>query len=288
VSAADVNADVLEHLRRGDEVFVAEKLKECSETLATTLDKMRGLGFGSNPAYGMDEILEPADDQAEEFLAIVFPALEYGSSYVIDLLPRALVHIARPTPLADRPKGSAFATLAVGRLAWAIAAFCVHTRRFDGLAALWSATRPPREGDFEAPSLLADPLLRVSDVFGTQGGPAFEDYRRWLEERPLIERYPLFAAELDDVFAEADFLLALRVAAARPKNVSSVGFTAKSVASFRGRLADPKQAAGVAQLFAATQGALKETLEAAYARLLSDPDAIEQPPEQLFPEKAAA
>jgi hypothetical protein len=49
VSAADVNADVLEHLRRGDEVFVTETLKECSETLATILDKMRGL-FAAAPA----------------------------------------------------------------------------------------------------------------------------------------------------------------------------------------------------------------------------------------------
>jgi hypothetical protein len=95
---------------------------------------------------------------------------------------------------------------------------------------------PPRYGDESPTPLLADPSVRHADAFHRDAGKAYDNYRSWLAGRELVGApYPLFAAELDDVFAEADFLLALRAEAAHRYDVYSHGFTAATVARFRGR-----------------------------------------------------
>jgi hypothetical protein len=63
----------------------------------------------------------------------------------------------------------------------------------------------------------------------------------------VVARYPLFAAELDDAFAEADFLRALRAEAAHRYGAYSHG--GATVARFRGRLGDGALRAGLASLF---------------------------------------
>ena len=98
-------------------------------------------------------------------------------------------------------------------------------------------------------------------------------------------RYPLFAAELDEVFAEADFLLALLTSAAIRWEVYSQGLGSASVTRFRRRVADRRGRAQLAGLFGATEGQLDQTLADAHSRLRVDQRMWPRPPAQLFPER---
>lgn len=160
---------------------------------------------------------------------------------------------------------------------------CGHPAKECGAASTLAVAKD------EAPTaLLADPSVRHADAFDRDARKAYDDYRSWLAARELVSaRYPLFAAELDDVFAEADFLLALRAEAAHRYGVYSHGFTAATVARFRGRLGDDRFRAELASLFAVGTAELEGTLAAAYGSVKTNPHRFDRPPTQLFPEKGA-
>jgi hypothetical protein len=291
VSALDLQANVLDRLGAGDDVFAAEASKERAVAVATALEAEEVEPKAASAEERLAALLAPVDSPAEELLAVVLPVVEYGGPRALDAIPRTLLHIARQTSVVGRESGwrAAAGALVVGRLGWAVAAYALHCARLDGLCAAWRAVPPPRYEDESPTPLLADPSLRHADAFDRDAGKAYDDYRSWLAGRELVgARYPLFAAELDDVFAEADFLLALRAEAAHRYGVYSHGFTAASVARFRGRLGDGALRAGLASLFGVPVADLEATLATAYGSVKTNPHRFDRPPAQLLPERGAA
>lgn len=286
MSAVDLQAKILDRLGAGDDVFAAEASKEKAVAVASALGAEEAEPKAPTADERVAALLAPVDEPAEELLAVVLPVVEYGGPRALDAIPRALLHIARQTSLGGRESGwrSAAGALVVGRLGWALTAYALHCGRLDGLCAAWRAIPPPRYEDETPTPVLADPSLRHADAFDRDAGKAYDDYRSWLAGRELVgARYPLFAAELDDVFAEADFLLALRAEAAHRYGVYSHGFTRATVARFRGRLGDGAFRAGLASLFGVAE--LEAALATAYESVKTNPHRFDRPPTQLFPEK---
>ena len=291
MSALDVQSEILERLGAGDDIFAAEALKEKAVAVATALGADEGSPSGTTAEERVEALLAPIDAPAEELLAVMLPVIEYGGLRVLDVIPRALLHIAQQTSLLGRESGWQLAagTVVVGRLSWALAAYALHCGRLDGLGAAFRAIPPPYYEDTPSTPLLADPSLRHADAFGGDAGKTYDDYYSWLAKQELAEaRYPLFAAELDNVFAEGDFLLALRAEALNRDGLYTHGFTRSTVARFRGRLNDGAFRASLASLFGVGLSELEETLAAAYGTLRTNPHRFERPPEQLFPDQATA
>ena len=274
MSAVELQREILDRLGAGDDVFAAEAMKEKAAAVAAALAEQAE----ARPEGTVEE-------RVATLLGVVLPVVEYGGGAAVDVLPRALAHVARQTSLTQTQSSLPFlaGTLVVGRLGWAIAAYALHCRRLDGLTAAWRAALPSRYDDQLSPPLLADSSLRHADVFERHAGKGYADYRGWLERRDLIhERYPLFAAELAEVFAEADFILALRSAAALRWELYSEGFTSATVGRFHARLADARLREQLAQLFDVDGNELNETLAQAYTRLRANQHSWERPPARLF------
>jgi hypothetical protein len=219
-------------------------------------------------------------------LAVLLPIVEYGGRASVGSIPRALRHVARKTSLmADSPRLRVAGTLVLGRLVWALAAYAVSCGRLEGLAAACGASADPRhEEDVPAP-LLADPSLRHADIYGRSADKAYEDYRVWLSERNLlVKQYPLFLAELDIIFPEADVLLALVAASTTGRRVYSHGLTAETVNRFRARFGQAHQRSQLATLFGVSENELENVLAEAYQRLETTPRHWDSPPAQLFPD----
>lgn len=283
MNAVELNRAVLERLGSRDEIYAAEMLKDEAVAVAAAIaEGPPPAGLAVNPER-LQALVKATDAPSERMLAVLFPVLEYGGPEAIEVIPRSLLHVARPTGAAGAEHHfPSWAHIVVGRLVWSIATYALHCGRLKGLAAAWRAVPTPQyEGDKGLP-LLADTTLRHPDALGTDAGAAYIDYQTWLAGRELMNRYALLIAEVDDVFAEADFLLAMRTAVTRDRDVYSVGFTPMTVARFRGRLDSSSQRAELASLFGVTPGNLDETLARAYAHLKSDQRLWGRPPDQLF------
>lgn len=90
--------------------------------------------------------------------------------------------------------------------------------------------------------------LRHPDAFGQDAGQAFRDYHGWLSALPLLERYPMFAAELDAAFLEGDLLLAMQIGRSRSR-VYSRGRERDTVRRLAARVDDAAQRQELDQLF---------------------------------------
>ena len=285
-TADELAGQVLERLRTGDDVSAAEALKQSAEDLTRVLERLQSPSHPLADKQEVDALLGPSEGPAERMLAVLLPVVEYGGRSSLATIPRALRHVARKTSLmADSPRLGVGGTLVLGRLVWALAAYAISCERLSGLATAWRASSDPlHEEDIPGP-LLANPSLRHADIYGRTADRAYEDYRAWLQERSLLnERYALFLAELDAIFAEADVLLALLSASATTRGrVYSHGLTAQTVNRLRARLAQPHWRSELAALFGAAEDALENVLAEAYQRLESDRRHWESPPAQLFP-----
>jgi hypothetical protein len=285
-AAEELAASVIERFGTGDDVFASEALKEAAGDLATVLDGMKSPGRSTTDEQELNELLKPSEPQSERMLAVLLPVVEYGGPFSLATIPRALRHVARKTSLmAASPRLGVVGTLVLGRLIWSLSAYAISCERLGGLAAAWRATSDPRHEEDIPNPLLADPSLRHADLYGRSADRAFEDYRSWLsEQRLLADRYPLFLAELDVVFAEADVLLALLSASATARDVYSHGLTAHTVHRFRARLAQPHRRGELATLLGVAQDDLDSVLADAYQRLRTDQRHWDSPPAQLFPD----
>jgi len=286
MSTVDLHAEILDRLGRGDDVFAAEALKEKAVLVATLLAATETEVTATTAEERTAAVLAPVDTPAEGLLAAVLPIVEYGGPRALDAIPRAFIHIARRTSLIGSERGwrAAAGVLVVGRLGWALATYALHCGRLDGLCAAWRAVTKSSSEDAST-SMFADPSLRHADAFDRHAGNTYEDYKSWLAGRELIlARYPLLVAELDDVFAEADFLLALRAEAENSYGVYSHGFTHATVNRFRRRLADREFAAGLASLFSVAISELDATLADAYQSVKANRSGFEGPPARLFVE----
>jgi hypothetical protein len=286
MTVTEIRAELLDRLGKGDDVFAAETLKERAAALAEALAGVEESAEGTLEERARI-LLEQVDQQGFEFLAVLLPLVEYGRSQALDVLPRALRHVARRTSLSEVQSSLPLiaATLVIGRLVWAMTAYSLHCGRLDALTSAWRATVSSRYEDRLPAPLLADTGLRHPDVFGQDADKGYQDYREWLRTSDLIGCYPLFAAELDEIFAEADFLIALRTACASRWNVYSHGFSGATVIRLRGRLADGREREQLARFFSVGDGELDEMLAEGYSRLKVDPRGWERPPAQLFTEE---
>ena len=151
---------------------------------------------------------------------------------------------------------------AVGRLVSALAALASHCERLRAIPVLARAQiTVPFSNDVQP--VIALTALRYPDALDGDPGYTFRDYHSWLAGLELLERYPLFLAEFDAVFLEADLLLAMYAGRFRTR-VFSCGHERVTVNRFIARIADPAQREALAELFTG-DGALEDRLEKAYA-----------------------
>src|SRR5581483_3666890 len=125
MTVLELHTELLDRLGDGDDVFAAERLK--AKVLALT-DGLASLNVdvdGGTLEERVQAILEPVGENADALLAVLLPIAEYAGPTAVDVLPRLLVHLARRTSLAEQQSSLPFlaATLVVGRIAWALAAY---------------------------------------------------------------------------------------------------------------------------------------------------------------------
>jgi hypothetical protein len=279
--SADPLSEILAELGRGDEVAVAERLKTVAFELGALLDDLPDED-GQLTDERVSELLDATSAPGEAFLTVAVPVVEYGRAAALEALPRALRYVTRATAAArtDQNARRVAAVPAVGRLVWALAAFALHCDRPEALVALGRArvTVPFSDGDV-AP-VMALTALRYPDALGGNAGNSFRDYHDWLAARPLLQRYPLFAAELDAALLEADLVLGMYAGRLRSR-VYSTGHDRDTARRFVARLEDAAQREALERLFPG-EGSLEERLEHAYAATEGDRNRFERGPAQLF------
>lgn len=274
MSAIALYDKVLERLGRGDEVGVAETLK--TEVAANTELLEQQLTAEPEGETGTAEervqaFLAAHDEANERLLGAAFPAIEYGSERLVSAVGRAAAHVVRPS--AQVRTGSALragaAIVVAGRVLWGMAAYALFCNRTEAVAALDSITIRPPDEDREGLSVFGRREFRYPHVLGGNAGNSYEHYRSWLSERVLAgERLPLFAAEFDDIFAETDLLLALRMISVVQHRTYSGGAEAPVVRRLADRFRDLRQRPGLTALFRIDNAGLDQLVELCYRQHL--------------------
>jgi hypothetical protein len=280
--SADRRREILDELGRGDEIAVAERLKDEAVAFAGLLDDMPG-DDGQLTSERVQELLAATSSAGESFLTVAFPVVEYADRAALETLPRALRQVTMTTAAArtDQTARRVAAVPAVGRLVWALAGFALHCDRPAALAILARARiRVPFYDDVEP--VIALTALRHPDAFGQNAGVAFRDYYEWLAQLDLLEQYPLFRTELDAALLEVDLVLAMCTSRFRGRIYSS-GRARDTVRRFTARIEDAAQRQALEDLFPG-DGELEDRLEHAYAATEGDRNRFERGPASLFSE----
>jgi hypothetical protein len=278
--AADLKAEILAELGRGNEIAVAERLKAAAVAMASGID---GLDQAV-PEAGerLPPVLAATSDAGEAFLAVAFPVLEYGRGASLEALAPALRHVVLATSAGRTDQGATrvAATVALGRLAWALAAFALSCDRPAALAAANRAQVlvPFSNGDVE--SVISLQALRYPDALGGNAGNSFADYRDWLAGLPLLGEYPLFAADFDLAFDEGDLVLAMLLGRLRG-GVYARARRRETARRLAARAGDEAQRPGLEALFSG-DGTLEQRLDAAYRATESDYRGFDRGPAALF------
>jgi hypothetical protein len=276
VSAIALYDEALERLGRGDEVGVAEALKTEAANNTELLEQQLTVEPESDAGTAEEQVqafLSAHDEANERLLAAAFPAIEYGSERLLSTVGRAAAHLVRPTVQVRggstlRP---AAATVVAGRVLWAMATYALFCERTEAVAAIDSFTIRPPDEDTEGVPMFARRAFRYPDALSRNAGNSYEHYRTWLAERPLVaERLPLFVTGLDDLFAEADMLLALRMISVVHSRTYSGGVEAPTVRRLADRFRDPRQRPGLAALFRTGDDQLDVVVESCYRQHLDD------------------
>jgi hypothetical protein len=278
--AAEPRTETLAELGRGDEVAVAERLKSAAVVLASAID---GIDEAVPIADGrLAQVLAATSEPGEAFLAVAFPAIEYGRDRSIDAFAPALRHVALSTAAArtDQAATRVAATVTVGRLAWALAAFALHCDRPEALAAAGRARVVVPFADGEVEPVVSLRALRYPDALGGNAGDSFANYHDWVEGLELLSQYPLFVAEFELAFDEGDLFLAMMLARLRGR-VYSRGRSQASAQRLATRASDPSQRPGLDALFPG-EGTLEQRLDAAYQATESDYRGFDRGPATLF------
>lgn len=277
MTATDRNKETLEALSRGDQIAVVEAVKQVAQAITEAID-------AQVEETSPERVWDALSALSEELLAVLFPVIEYGDERALEVIPRALLHVGTQTSAALQETGThrVGGSVALGRITWAVVAYAIHCGRFDAIADASRATVQVPFSNNETAPLIALTSLRYPDALGGNAGQSFETYRDWLRALPVVtERYPLFSAEFEDVFGEADLLLALLLTQQRGR-VYSLGRTRRTVPRLARRFRDRKNRGDVSTLFAVPEDDLDQALERAYATLETDQNRWESPPATLF------
>jgi hypothetical protein len=278
--SADVKAEILAELGRGNEVAVAERLKAAAVAVAAAIEAIEQAA----PDAGgrLPQVLVGTSDASEAFVAVAFPVLEYGRNESLESLPQAIRHVALATSAAgtDQEATRVAATVCLGRLVSALAAFALHCGRPHALAAANRAQVIVPFSNGEAEPVISLRALRYPDALGGNAGDSFRDYHDWLAGLSLVAHYPLFAAEFDLAFDEGDLMLAMLLAQQRPR-VYAHGRSRESARRLAARAGDQAQRPGLEALFRG-EGVLEKRLDSAYRATETDIRRFDRGPESLF------
>jgi hypothetical protein len=121
---------------------------------------------------------------------------------------------------------------------------------------------------------------------GGNASVTYLDYRGWLADRELVQgRYPMFFVELDGLFAEADFLLALltQEVAGRATSVYSQGLSESTVALFRSRMQDASTVGWLCRSLGVAEPDLKAALNDRFRGIKGKQEPFFDFPELLLP-----
>ncbi len=281
MSAVESNARALERLGAGDPVSVVEAAKRAALAVTEQIDAEDEQGTSDER---IQRLLDRTSDPGEEFLALLYPLIEYGDARSLEVIPRCLLHIAEKTDTVRQnlEPNRLGGVVVVGRLIWGVVAYAIHCGRFDVMAeASRAVVRVPFSND-DAIALIGLTSLRYPNALGGNARLSFENYHDWLADLELIgQSYPLFSAEFDDVFREADVFLAMRSAADRGR-AHSVALDTATVRRLARRLRDAKHRAAIAAVYAVTEAELDDVLELAYGALETDQRRLDRLPQTLF------
>jgi hypothetical protein len=253
--------DLLERLGGGDDVFASEAVKHAAVRLGRSIESTPAPLDAEKVVPGQP-LVTPVDVETEWLLAVLLPVVEYGGKRAIDAIHKAFVFIARMASLDGGGRGSniELGALCLGRLGWSLTAFALYCGRLDAISAAWQATIIGTY-DLEHPiPILADSRLRHATLVSRDASVTYLDYHGWLADRELVKvRYPMFFVELDGLFAEADFLLALltQQVAGRATSVYSQGLSESTVALFRSRMEDASTVGWLCQSLGVAEPDLK-------------------------------
>ena len=264
--------EALEKLGRGDEVAVAEMLKAEAAANAALLEGHITTDAEAQAGNDDEEVqafFAAHDEANERLLAAAFAAIEYGSERALSTIARPTAHFIRPSTQmrgVSMARQSA-AVVVAARVLWAMATYALFCDRTQAVAVLDGITIRPPDEDREGVPVFGRTEFRYPNALGGNAANSYEHYRTWLGERLLAgERLPLFAAGFDEVFAETDLLLALRLISIRRHRTYSGGAEPPTVRRLADRFRDVRQRPGLSALFRVSNEQLDELVESCYRR----------------------
>jgi hypothetical protein len=269
VTAVALYDEALERLGRGDEVGVAEMLKTEALANAELLQREITAEPEDEAASAEEQVqafLAAHDEANERLLASAFPAIEYGSERLLSSLGRPVAHLLRPTAQVRSGSGlrPGTAVVVTGRLLWAMATHALFCDRTDVVAALDNVTIRPPDEEREGVPAFGRTEFRYPNALSGKASKSYEHYGSWLGARSLVSgRLVLLAARLDEVFAETDLLLALRLISVQGRAYSG-GAELPTVRRLADRFRDIRQRPGLAALFRVGDDRLDELVESCY------------------------
>jgi hypothetical protein len=274
VSAIQRYEEALLSLGRGDEVGVAEMLKQEAVANAELVEKEIPETPSGEPGSTEEQVqalLAIHDEANERFIALGFAVIEHGSERLLSILTRSLAHvIIRTAPTgssaAVRP---AIAAVVGGRLLWALGTYALGCDRLEALVALGRITVRVPHNVNESMSVFGQSEFRYPQALGGNAGRSYEHYLSWLRERRLVQdRLPMFAAVLEEVFAETDLLLALCMIGYLNRRTYSGGVARGTIHRLAHRFSDSAQRPALAALFESRDSELNNRVDECYRQHL--------------------
>jgi hypothetical protein len=112
-------------------------------------------------------------------------------------------------------------------------------------------------------AVFARRAFRYPQALGDNAGNSYEHYLNWLRERSLVkDRLPMFAGSLDQVFAETDLLLALRMIGHVNHRTYSGGVSTETIRHLGRRFGDQRQRPALVALFESADEELNKRVNA--------------------------
>jgi hypothetical protein len=221
-------------------------------------------GETRNAEEQVQAFLAAHDEANERLLASAFPGIEYGSERLLSSFARSVAHVLRPSAQVRSGLRPGAAAVVAARVLWAMATYALFCARTEAVAVLDSITIRPPDEDREGVPAFGRTEFRYPNALSGNAGNSYEHYRSWLGARPLAsERLALFATQLNDIFAETDLLLALRLISVQRRAYSG-GADPPTIRRLADRFRDVRQRPGLAALFRVEDEKLDPLVESCY------------------------
>lgn len=271
MSAVALYEQALERLGRGDHVGLAEMLKREAVINAEIIEQTIGQSPSGEPSsieVQVQAFLAAHDEANERFLALAFAAIEYGDGPLSSILMRSVAHVIERTAqerAGPERQRAAAAVVVGGRLIWAVNSYAAACEKLEMIATLARITIQPPDELREVTPIFARRAFRYPQALDGNAGNSYKHYYNWLRERSLVkDRLPLFAASLDQAFAETDLLLALRMVGHINHRTYSGGVSTETIRRLQRRFGDQRQRPALAALFECSEEGLNERINSCW------------------------